>query len=115
MAHVNLISQTNMYRSANKGVYVLLSSTQAGPGRTAKQEQEEISRNHVHTFICLSVHYHILHHPLYLSAAKKGGGDFCEVNSGARQLAANVGKIIASNRSFRKGQQFDGRSFLSCS
>ena len=33
----------------------MLSSTQAGPGRTVKQEQEEISRNHVQTFICLSV------------------------------------------------------------
>ena len=44
------------YRGANKGLYVLLSRTQAGPGRTVKQEQEEISRNHVQTFICLSVH-----------------------------------------------------------
>ena len=26
---------------------ILLSSTQAGPGRKVKQEQEEISRNHV--------------------------------------------------------------------
>ena len=33
----------------------MLSRTQAGPGRTVKQEQEEISRNHVHTFIYLSV------------------------------------------------------------
>ena len=31
-----------------QGLYVLLSRTQAGPGRTVKQEQEEISRNHVH-------------------------------------------------------------------
>ena len=46
-----------MYRGANKGVHVLLSKTQAGPGRTDKQEQEEISRNHVQTFICLSVLY----------------------------------------------------------
>ena len=44
------------YREANKGLYVLLSRTQAGPGRTVKQEQEEISRNHVQTFIYLSVH-----------------------------------------------------------
>ena len=36
-------------------MFVLLSRTQAGPGRTVKQEQEEISRNHVQTFICLSV------------------------------------------------------------
>ena len=45
-----------MYRGANKGLYVLLSRTQAGPGRAVKQEQEEISRNHVQTFICLSVY-----------------------------------------------------------
>ena len=45
-----------LYRQANKGLYVLLSRTQAGPGRTVKQEQEEISRNHVQTFISPSVH-----------------------------------------------------------
>ena len=28
----------------------MLSRTQAGPGRTVKQEQEEISRNHVQAF-----------------------------------------------------------------
>ena len=44
-----------VYRGANKGVHVMLSRTQAGPGRTVKQEQEEISRNHVQTFICLSI------------------------------------------------------------
>ena len=36
-------------------MYVLLSRTQAGPGRTFKEEQEEISRNHVQTFISPSV------------------------------------------------------------
>ena len=36
-------------------MYFLLSRTQAGPGRTVKQEQEEISRNHEQTFIYLSV------------------------------------------------------------
>ena len=36
-------------------MFVLLNKTQEGPGRTVKQEQEEISRNHVQTFICLSV------------------------------------------------------------
>ena len=45
-----------MYRGENKGLFVLLSMTQAGPGRTVKQEQEEISRTHVQTFIYLSVH-----------------------------------------------------------
>ena len=43
------------YRGANKGLYVLLSRTQAGPGTTVKQEQEEISRNHVQTFSGCSV------------------------------------------------------------
>ena len=38
-------------------MFVLLSWTQAGPGRTVKQEQEEISRNHVQTFLCLSVQW----------------------------------------------------------
>ena len=34
---------------------ILLSNSQAGPGRTVKQEQEEISRNHVQAFIPGSV------------------------------------------------------------
>ena len=44
-----------LYREGNKGLYVLLSRSQAGPGRTVKQEQEETSRNHVQTFISPSV------------------------------------------------------------
>ena len=44
-----------MYRGVNKGLYVLLSRTQAEPGRTVKQEQEEISCNQVQTFISPSV------------------------------------------------------------
>ena len=39
---------------------ILLSRTQAGPGRTVKQEQEEISPNHVQTFsgcsVCIDFH-----------------------------------------------------------
>ena len=34
---------------------ILLSNSQAGPGRTVKQQQEEISRNHVQAFILGSV------------------------------------------------------------
>ena len=34
---------------------ILLSNSQAGSGRTVKQEQEEISRNHVQAFIPGSV------------------------------------------------------------
>ncbi len=48
--------QTNAeLQGGNKGLYVLLSRTQAGPGRTVKQEQEDISRNHVQTFIFPSI------------------------------------------------------------
>ena len=46
----------HMYRGVNKGVYVLLSRTPAEPGRAVKQEQEEVSRNHLQTFIYLSVY-----------------------------------------------------------
>ena len=35
------------YRAEKKSLQILLSSTQAGPGRKVKQEQEGISRNHV--------------------------------------------------------------------
>ena len=45
-----------VYRAPGKSMYFLLSRTQAGPGRTVKQEQEEISRNHVQTFSGCSVH-----------------------------------------------------------
>ena len=34
---------------------ILISNSKAGPGRTVKQEQEEISRNHVQAFIPGSV------------------------------------------------------------
>ena len=49
------LSTSLLYRGGYKGLFVLLSRTQAGPGRTVKQEQGEISRNHVQTFIYLSV------------------------------------------------------------
>ena len=42
-------------RKKYKGMQILLSNSQARTGRTVKQEQEEISRNHVQTFIYLSV------------------------------------------------------------
>ena len=37
-------------RDRLKGVQILLSNSQAGPGRKVKKEQEEISRNHVQAF-----------------------------------------------------------------
>ena len=36
-------------------MHILLSNRQAEPGRTVKQEQEEISRNHVQTFTLYSL------------------------------------------------------------
>ena len=39
-----------IYRDQLKGVQILLSNSQAGPGRKVQQEQEEISRNHVQAF-----------------------------------------------------------------
>ena len=53
---IQFLSQGGMYRGGNKGLFVLLSRTQEGPGRTVKQEQEEISRNYVQTFISPSVY-----------------------------------------------------------
>ena len=44
-----------LYRARNKGMQILLSNSQAGPGRKSKQEQEEVSRNHVQAFIPGSV------------------------------------------------------------
>ena len=38
------------YRDRLKGVQILLSNSQAGPGRKVKQEQEEISCKHIHAF-----------------------------------------------------------------
>ena len=52
---LHIFTFSNMYRAPGKSMYLLLSRTQAGPGRTVKQEQEEISRNHVQTFSGCSV------------------------------------------------------------
>ena len=44
-----------MYRDEIYSLQILLSRTQAGPGRTVKQEQEEISPNHVQGINLISV------------------------------------------------------------
>ena len=44
-----------MYRGEKKGLQILLSYSQAVSGRTAKQEQERISPNHVPTIFHFSV------------------------------------------------------------
>ena len=48
--HFSTLILLGLYRDRLKGVQILLSSTQEGPGRKVKQEQEEISRNHVQAF-----------------------------------------------------------------
>ena len=51
-----ILSRTvDNYRAWNKGMQISLSDSQAGPGRTVKQEQEESSRNHIQAFIPGSV------------------------------------------------------------
>ena len=55
---------SNKYRAQNKDMQILLSNSQAGPGRTVNQEQEEISRNHIHST-----------HLIYLSVSKNNTND----------------------------------------
>ena len=47
MIYHRLLALSTVYSAEKKSLQILLSSTQAGPGRKVKQEQEEISRNHV--------------------------------------------------------------------
>ena len=44
------IGTLNKYRDRLKGMQILLGRTQAGSGKTGKQEQEQTSRNHVQAF-----------------------------------------------------------------
>ena len=43
------------YRAPGKSMYFLLIRTQARPGRTVKQEQEQNSRIHIQAFLLVSV------------------------------------------------------------
>ena len=45
------------YMARNNGIHIWLSNSQAGLGTTVKQEQEDISRNHVQAFIPGSVYF----------------------------------------------------------
>ena len=45
-----------LYRDEIYSLQILLSRTQAGPGRTVKQQQEEISPNHVQRLNLISVY-----------------------------------------------------------
>ena len=51
-----LISCLIMYRDEIYSLQILLSRTKAGPGRTVKQEQEEISPNHVQRLNLITVY-----------------------------------------------------------
>ena len=46
-----------LYRDRLKSMLILLSRTQAGPGRAGKQEQEQISPNHLQAFWLISVYF----------------------------------------------------------
>ena len=48
------------YREPTKGLQILLSTTQAGPGRAVKEEQEEISPNHVQAIYGASVYAQVM-------------------------------------------------------
>ena len=50
------VVQYRAYRDRLKSMQILLSITQAEPGRTGKQEQEQTSRNHIQAFLPISVH-----------------------------------------------------------
>ena len=63
-----------MYRAEKKSLQILLSRTQAGPGRKVKQEQEEISRNHVPRLFLGSVHYLAFCFPGPLTCAEENKG-----------------------------------------
>ena len=70
------------YRAEKKSLQILLSSTQAGPGRIVKQEQDKISRNHVPRPFVISVHLHGLHaSPSVLEAAI-----LCSCRSTSREM-----------------------------
>ena len=49
-----------MYRDEIYSLQIQLSRTQAGPGRAVKEQQEQISRNHVQTIFGTSVHISIV-------------------------------------------------------
>ena len=61
VGHVQLLqvdkTDTYTYRDEIYCLQILLSRTQAGPDRTVKQEQEEISLNHVRRINLISVLY----------------------------------------------------------
>ena len=44
------LGASELYRDRLKGMQILLGRSQAGAGRTGKQEQEQTSRNHVQAF-----------------------------------------------------------------
>ena len=51
-----------LYRDEINSLQIELSRTQAGPGRTGKQEKEQTSRNHVPSFQPISVKHRFIFH-----------------------------------------------------
>ena len=86
-----------MYRAEKKYLQILLSRTQAGPGRKVKQEQEKISRNHVPRLFLGSVH---LVNGLKVIIKRKGRQK-CEMFEEAprKQLSVTL-EILIGSRDF---------------
>ena len=55
MPYLPMFSYLLLYREPVKGLQILLSRIQAGPGTAVKQDQEEISPNHVQAISGASV------------------------------------------------------------
>ena len=91
------------YGGENKGLFVLLSRTQAGPGRTVKQEQEEISRNHVQTLIFPSVQ---CENATEIERKKRGGAERERGTSVSLRQAR--GSVTVKWREDRRGKIQDG-------
>ena len=70
-----------MYRDEIYSLQILLSRTQAGPGRTVKQEQEQTSRNHVQRsakkFFCFAKHHPGSARQKYTQPGKRNLADLC--------------------------------------
>ena len=52
---LTIFAPVRLCRAEKKCLQILLSVTQSGPGRKVKQEQEEISRNHIPRLFLSSV------------------------------------------------------------
>ena len=74
----------------------MLNNSQAGPGRTVKQKQEDISRNHVQTFIFPSVH-------AYRADRKKLGNPLPRLHQDSRYSGSTFFGLLCWSGELRRG------------